>query len=323
MWIFLLCVGVICTIFFPSQRDAMEQQHDSLPNFDTLWNYGKPEETERVFRELESRAASSGNRSYHAQLLTQIARTEGLQRKFSEAHRTLDTVEAMLTDDLTLARIRCDVERGRVYNSSGEKEKARTHFLAAWELALANHEDFYAIDAAHMMGIVEPPDEALAWNEKAIALAEKTTDKRAKGWLGSLANNTGWTYHDKGDYEKALEYFQKCLQWHEERQTGAGLKIARWSVARALRSLGRVEEALEQQQALLREYEADGGEGDGYVFEEIGECLLALNKGEEATPYFAQAYRQLSADVWLQANEPDRLRRLQQLGGVQDEERGK
>lgn len=298
----------------------MVQQQAALPNFDALWNYGKPQETERAFRDLEPQAASSGDHSYYAQLLTQIARTEGLQRKFSEAHRTLDTVEAMLTNDLTLARIRYDLERGRTYNSSGEKEKARTHFLKAWELAGATKEDFYTIDAAHMMGIVEPPDEALVWNEKAIELAERTDDKRAKGWLGSLTNNIGWTYHDKGNYEKALAYFQKCLQWHEERKTGQGLKIARWSVARTLRSLGRTEESLEQQQTLLREYETEGG-SDGYVCEEIGECLLALGKSDEAKPYFAKAYEALSADAWLQANEPERLQRLQQLTGIQKNEK--
>jgi hypothetical protein len=55
--------------------------------------------------------------------------------------------------------------------------------------------------------------------------------------------------------------------------------------------------------------------GNGFVFEEIGECLLALQRGEEAKPYFAKAYEVLSQDVWLVKNEPDRITRLKQLGG--------
>lgn len=51
-------------------------------------------------------------------------------------------------------------------------------------------------------------------------------------------------------------------------------RVARWCVARVLRSLGRIEEALAQQWALLDEGMA-AGEADGYVHEEIGECLLA------------------------------------------------
>ncbi len=285
-----------------------------LPDFDALWNYSDPKSTEQKFRELLPQAEAAADHSYHAQLLTQIARTEGLQRKFDDAHRTLDAVQAMLGSNMPTASVRYELERGRVCNSSGGRDRARPHFLRAWELATAHHDDFHAIDVAHMMGIVEPADEALAWNEKAIAAAEATQDTRAKGWIGSLTNNTGWTYHDKGRYDKALEYFQKCLEWHRERNTGRGLKIAKWSVARALRSLGRTEEALQQQRELLYEYEAEGG-SDGYVFEEIAECLYSLGHTEEARPYFAKACDVLGSDAWLQANEAPRLARLKQMSG--------
>lgn len=283
-----------------------------LPDFDQLWNYSDPAATEAKFRALLPQAEASENQSYHAELLTQIARTLGLQRKFDDAHTVLDVVESKLPDSVDRTRIRYELERGRVFNSSGSRDAARPHFLRAWELAQQANEDFYTIDAAHMMGIIEPPDDALAWNEKAIALAEQTQDKRARGWLGSLANNTGWTYHDKGKYEKALEYFEKCLQWHEERKTGRGLHIAKWTVARALRSLGRTEEALQRQQALLKEDEA-AGSSDGYVLEEIGECLYALGRTEEARPYFAKASEELGNDKWLKANEPQRLARLKEM----------
>lgn len=289
--------------------------HDTpLPDFDALWNYSDPQSTERSFCDLLPQAEEAGNTAYCAELLTQIARTQGLQRKFDAAHCTLDTVRSLIADGsgMVVARIRYELERGRVYNSSGEKDKARPHFLSAWEQANAAGNDSYAIDAAHMMGIIEPPDDALVWNEKAIAVAETTTDERAKRWIGPLTNNTGWTYHDKGDYYKALEYFEKCLQWHSERRTGQGLLIAKWTVARVLRSLNRTDEALERQVALLAEYEA-AGTSDGYVFEEIAECLHALGRTGEARPYFAKAYAALSADEWLKAHEAPRLERLQRM----------
>ncbi len=65
--------------------------------------------------------------------------------------------------------------------------------------------------------------------------------------------------------------------------------------------------------ALHAEFEAEG-EDDGYVYEEVGECLLALNRGEEARPYFSMAYKLLSQDSWLAEQEPERLARLSQLG---------
>ena len=71
---------------------------DTLPTFDELWNYGDPAGTEQLFREILPVAHASGNVSYLAELLTQIARTRALQRRFEEAHGTLDEVEAHLPD---------------------------------------------------------------------------------------------------------------------------------------------------------------------------------------------------------------------------------
>ncbi|MEK7783952.1 MAG: tetratricopeptide repeat protein [Chloroflexota bacterium] len=280
-------------------------------DFDDLWDYNDPEATEQKFRGLLPPAA--GDASYHAQLLTQIARAQGLQRKFDEAHRTLDEAQSLLTDDLAQARIRYLLERGRVFNSSKHREQARPLFLEAWELATSAGEDSYAIDAAHMLGIVEQPEQALEWNLKALVLAETTPDERAQNWRGSLYNNIGWTYHDAGNYQKAFDLFERALRWREAQGRLPQIRIAKWCVARALRSLGRLEEALAAQQALLAEHENAGGK-DGYVYEELGECLLALNRQEEARPYFALAYDELSKDPWLADNEPARLERLKQLG---------
>ena len=285
--------------------------NSKLPDFDQFWDYDNPGETEAKFRALLPEAAR--DRSYHAQLLTQVARTQGLQRRFDEAHKTLDEAQALLAGDLARARIRYLLERGRVYNSSKHPDLARPLFLEAWELASSTPgEDFYAVDAAHMLGIAEPPDRQMEWNLRALALAEKTADARARNWLGSLYNNIGWTYHDAEQYPEALEIFQKALRFREEQGRAPETRIAKWCVARALRSLGRVEAALEMQRAQLREFESLG-EKSGYVFEELGECLLALNRPAEARPYFAAAYEELSKDPWLAENEPARLQRLTEL----------
>jgi tetratricopeptide (TPR) repeat protein len=254
-----------------------------------------------------------GDISYHAQLLTQLGRAQGLQRKFGEAHATLDEAQNLITNDLRQARIRYLLERGRVFNSSKQPEKARPLFLEAWETAMAEKEDFYAVDAAHMMGIIEPPEEQMEWNLRAIAVAEESTEQRARKWLGSLYNNMGWAVHGQGQYEKALECFEKALKYREEYGPVTEVRVARWCIARALRSLNRIEEAFTIQKALLDESERLG-EHDGYVYEEIAECLTVLGRSDEARPYFELAYRQLSQDPWLVEDEPARLERLKELG---------
>jgi tetratricopeptide (TPR) repeat protein len=289
-----------------------ENTGDNLTDFDQLWDYANPAETEKQFRALLPRSRTSGNAAYLAELLTQLARALGLQGRFEEAHRLLDEVEAMLTDDRVRPHIRYLLERGRVLNSSGSPDQARPLFVAAWELAQAAGEDFYAVDAAHMIAIVAAGQAALDWNMKALRLAESSTQARARKWLGSLYNNIGWTYHDLGQYETALEIFEKAVKYRETGGDAQLIRVARWCVARALRSLGHVAEAFTMQQALLQEA-VQSNDKPGYTYEELGECLLLLNRAGEAAPYFALAYEVLSQDLWLSKNEPERLQRLKRL----------
>jgi tetratricopeptide (TPR) repeat protein len=289
------------------------QQEAKLPDFDALWDYNRPDETERKFRDLLQQAQAGGNRSYRLQLLTQIARTQGLQRKFDDAHKTLDEVEKGLTDGLKRARVRYLLERGRVYNSSKQPEKARPLFLEAWDAARAASEESLAVDAAHMMAIIEPTEKQLDWNLKALEMAEKSADAGARKWKGSLYNNIGWTYHDQGGYTKALEMFERGLAFRLEQGNAETIRIARWTVARALRSLGRVEEALKIQTDLLEVAEKTNTP-DGFINEEMGECLLALKEEEAARPHFKRAYELLSKDAWLVESEPKRLERMKKLG---------
>ena len=283
-----------------------------LPDFDSLWDFDNPAESEQRFRLLLKDLEASGDLPAQAELLTQIARALGLQRRFEDAQQVLNVVDGILDSvDAPRAAVRLVLEQGRVFNSQGLKDDARPFFEKAYEMALEADEDFYAVDAAHMMAIVETGYESLAWNHKAIEIAKGSRFLRTREWLGSLLNNTGWAYHDLGNFISALSTFRQVLAWQQAHGTEQDIRIAQWCVARTLRSLGEIDEALTMQQALLSVY---GGEDpNGYTEEEIGECLLALDRSAEAQPYFARAYTVLSNDPWLAANEPARLERLRAL----------
>ena len=285
-----------------------------LPDFDRFWDYDHPDVTERRFRDLLPAALDSQDLSYFAQLLTQIARTEGLQGKFQDAHKTLDRVDKALPKTNTKTLIRYLLERGRVYNSSGKTDEARDAFLKAFDLALKSKEDFYTVDAAHMLGIVETSDKALEWNLKALDLAENSNDERARNWKGSLYNNIGWTYFDQAHYEEALFMFEKALDYRRQQGNPENIGIARWCVAKALRVLGHIEDAFATQQELLQEHQA-AGRKSGFVYEELAECLLAMGREQEAEGWFAAAYGELAKDPSV-ASDQKRLSRLKTLGKV-------
>lgn len=282
----------------------------NLPDFDALWDYSRPDQTENKFCEVLLQFPEDD--PAFLELLTQIARAQGLQGKFDHAHQTLDQVERRLGKVASRPHVRYLLERGRVFRSSGHLEAARTLFERAWDMAKILGEDFYAVDALHMLAILATSDRSLTLNLQALRLAESSTDEKARNWLGSLYNNIGWTYHDMGDYTSALESFEKAEQWQHSRGRVQETRVAAWCVARALRSLSRVEEALSRQMALLKELEA-AGEQDGFVFEEIAECLLALHRKRKARRYFSRAYEILSQDMGLVKQQPERLSRLKSL----------
>ena len=280
---------------------------------DRAWDFDRPAESEARFR-AELSALPPGSAA-QLELLTQLARAQGLQRKFDAAQVTLDGVERALPGSPERVTVRYLLERGRVFNSSQQAARAVPLFRDALQRARAAGEDFLAIDAAHMLGIAAPADERLQWNLEALAMTESTRDPRAGRWLASLYNNIGWTYHDRGDYSTALAYFEKALPAWEARGDPRDVLVARWAIARAYRSLGRYDEALAMQRQLAAEYAAINAP-DGYVYEELGELLLAKGDAAAAQANFARAYELLAPDAGLQASEPERLARLRRLGGL-------
>ena len=284
-----------------------------LPSIDMLWDYNNPEATATKFRDLLPLAEKSVDKTYYVELLTQLARTQSLQRNFEEAHRILDTASHVMDgQNMPIAEIRYLLERGRTFNSAGEKEQSIPLFNEAYVKAVAHNEDFYAIDAAHMLGIASK--DQLHWNLAALRLAENTTDTRAGKWLASLYNNIGWTYHELKDYAGALTFFEKLLAWRMDQKDERGAFIAKWTIARTYRSMDRIDQALALQGELLDEIQRKGLDPSGYVFEELAECLLIQGRGIEAKANFRKAYEILSKDIWLKANEGDRLKRLEELG---------
>jgi len=281
-------------------------------DLESRWAYDKPVESEALFRKLLAEDASL-RANERLEVETQIARALALQERFDEATRTLDAVERAHSRDATVAA-RLHLERGRVLRSSGAVEASRPEFAHGLAAAEHAHHEFLVADALHMLALVAPRDETVSAHLAAIARVEQSSDPRVRRWLAPLHNNLGWAYHDRGEFSNALVEFEKAAPLYAARGNADDARFARWAVARALRSLGRCAEALPAQQALLAETAAAGVE-DGFVHEEIAECLLALGRAPEARAHFREAHRLLSRDASLVRDEPARLERLRELAG--------
>ena len=60
----------------------------------------------------------------------------------------------------------------------------------------------------------EPAATAVTFRK--ILPQEQTAVPRAQKWRGSLLNNVGWVYHDRDEFQQALEIFKQALAWHQQ-----------------------------------------------------------------------------------------------------------
>lgn len=295
----VLCVLLVVHVAMGAESST---QPTTLPVFDKLWDYSKPAETEKKFREVLAATEKSADISYRAELLTQIARTQGLQGKFVEAHATLDSVEKMLTDEMKLPRVRYLLERGRVFRSSDRPAESLPLFHQAADLSGEIEQWRYHIDAVHMIALAAAePAEKVKWNLRGIHLVE--THPAERGWLHALYNNLGETYLQMEKYEDALATFQKLVELDQK----SPQMYPQLDVARCLNLLKRYDDALKELEGI-----GDKGKDDGYFQEQMGEALAGLGRRDEARTFSAKGYELLKNAEWIKSDSK-RLARLKQM----------
>ncbi|GEP36524.1 hypothetical protein NPS01_01870 [Nocardioides psychrotolerans] len=224
----------------------------------SLWDFDDPAASENRLRRA---IRGAGARDQHI-LMTQLARAVGLQGRYDDGLGLLAATTAV--DAEVAARIH--LERGRILRTRGLLDAARPEFEAAAAAAIGCDE--VHVDALHMIALDAPPEVQGALHEEALRIARASADLRARDWDASLLNNIGMAHADAGEWHDALAAFENAWGARERQGDAGRTRIARWMVARALRHLGRTEDALAMQRSIKVELEAIGEE-DPHVDEEL------------------------------------------------------
>ena len=244
-----LLFGLILT--FSSMTTPANDVSPQSRDIESFWEYSDPAASEQRFR--AALATATGDE--RLELLTQVARTHSLRKDFAEAHRQLDAIEKELPGAGPRPRIRYFLERGRTFNSAGDKAEARALFEQAWTLARASGAEGLAVDAAHMIAIVAGgTDEAVQWNRRGLEIARRSSDAKAKALVPAMYNNMAWDLHEMKRYPEALAAFESSLAEWTARGKPRQIQLAKSSVAQCLRSMGRDAEAAR----IEKDLEAEG-----------------------------------------------------------------
>jgi tetratricopeptide (TPR) repeat protein len=275
-----------------------------------LWDFDDLDGSEvRLHAQLDAELSDEGR----AQVLTQLARVEGLRGKFDAAEDLLREAER-LAGDSTLAAARIDLERGRILRSGGDTAAAFPLFESAFTLAIEAGGLFVAGDAAHMAPLAAADRETyLAWASRGIELAQSNDD--ARYWLGPLLNNLGWEHFEAGEYPEALDAFERALAARENDPGNQGaIALARYAVGKALRALGRSEEAVPLVE-LAVSWSGSEGKPDGWLHEELAEEYAAVGREKEAGEQARLAVPLLERDDPSFTEDAERAARLRGLAG--------
>jgi tetratricopeptide (TPR) repeat protein len=238
-----------------------------------LWDFDDLNLSEARFHEQFDREQSGAGR---AEVLSQLARVEGLRGDFEAAARLLDEAEPLAGSN-PVANVRLELERGRMFRSSGDLEAAFPLFQSAFERACESGEFYLAGDAAHMCAIAVADRQVTEeWTQRGLDLGEREPD--AAYWAGPLLNNLGWHYYEAGDYSAALDAFERALTAREaDPNRPYEIEIARYAVGKTLLALGRAGEAAPLLERCVASYD-----DDPYFHEELGEIYAALGRDEDA-----------------------------------------
>jgi tetratricopeptide (TPR) repeat protein len=259
----------------PSRHRGDEQQM-----IDRLWDFSDPAASEERFRE----AADDDTHPAHvrAVLATQLARALGIQGRTAEALAVLEAVAAEGIPaedperDAAEVRARVAIERGRILAAADRRPEAVPELTRGVREAALAGSPFLVLDALHMLALNDEGHEE-EWAAEGLDVLSTSRDPRVLRWGVALHNNLGWTMHDAGRAEAALAQFEQAVESADRYGTAEQQHVARWSVARCLRTLGRTEEALDLQRELAR-----ARPDDPYVRAELAE-LAGAESAEEPT----------------------------------------
>ena len=262
------------------------------------WNFDDPAASERIFRKLIEDGSLTGDETL--EVWAQIARTFSLRGDCERCHQVLNEKWDHAIAAGGRPKASFELERGRAFRTGKELDKATPFF----ELAAESEIDDLKVDALHMLAIDGDTAESLRKNLVALEFAKTSPSTWAQRWQGTLFNNMGWSCFAEEKFDEALVCFENALTEREKYGKVGAIRTSKWCVGRCHRALGNLDEAFAIQTSLE---ETDPSQ---FVYEELGEILLAQGKVDEAKPYFRKTVEMLEIEV---GSDSERIIRLKSL----------
>ena len=159
----------------------------NFPDYMAMWNYDDPALTATTFFAMLNMAASSMDKTFMSELLSQIARTFMLRGDMDNARYYLEQANLFLAQSEPRAEVYYLRETARLHATQGDYTQATEWMQAAWQLAKQEQYAQLMIETALDLGEGQitrlAETEQREWYLLANRLAENTQDQRAQMWV--------------------------------------------------------------------------------------------------------------------------------------------
>ena len=277
-----------------------------------LWDFGDLDASESRFTERLDAEEDDGMR---AELLTQLARVDGLRGDFEQGEERLREAETLASSS-PRAGIRIDLERGRLLNSSGSPEAALPLFVRATEAAEERGELFIAADSAHMAAIAASNARGAARAGHGAASRSRSPGTAAATGSGRCSTTSAGTSTRRASTRPRSRRSSRRsrIDWKIRTTARRSPSGATASRRRNRRSDGtRRRRSSSSSRSPGREAE---GAPDGWYHEALAESAAALGRADEAQHNAELALSLLPEADPSFAEDDERVGRLRELAGA-------
>ena len=270
-----------------------------------LWDFDDLDLSERRFTEQLEREADDAGR---AEVLTQLARVEGLRDAFERCGDLLDEAERVGGGEPSWTCAWPSSAAGCCVRAA-TRPAAYPLFVSAFERGTAAGEYYLAATRRTWRRSQRRTTRAFAPGRRAGS-SSASGKPAAAYWRGPLLNNLGWTLHERGRERRGAGGVRARPCGSRGRPVGrVRVEIARYAVAVALRAVGRASEAADQSERAVA-WSLRSGRDAPYFHEELAEDYAALGRVEAAAEHARRALELFGSDAT-----PAQRARLEELAG--------